>query len=54
MNFKHIIDDQKNQVVRITDYDFDTIGQASKRLVEGDGGLSEHEFTAAAIVNGAD
>ena len=52
MNTRQIIDDQNNRVVRITDYDFDTIERASKRLAEGGGGLSEHEFTAAAIVNG--
>ena len=51
MDIKQIIDDQNNKVVRITDYDFDTIVQASKRLAQGGGGLSEHEFTAAAIIN---
>lgn len=52
MNIKQIINDQNNRVVRITGYDFDAIGRASKRLAEGGGGLSEHELTAAAIVNG--
>ena len=49
---KQVIDDMNNRVVRLTEYDFDTIEQASERLNNGDLNLSQHEHTAAAIVNG--
>ena len=49
---KQIIDDINNRVIRLTDYDFDTIGKASARLDSGDSKLSQHEHAAAAIVNG--
>lgn len=52
MNMKQVIDDMNNRVVRLTEYDFDTIAQASERLNNGDLKLSTHERAAAAIVNG--
>lgn len=52
MRFHQIIDDQNNQVVRLSEYDLHTIGAASDCLNKGDTRLSQHEFTAAAIVNG--
>lgn len=52
MRMRQVIDDMKNGIVRMTDYDLDTIGQASARLNSGDRSLSQHECTAAAIVNG--
>ena len=52
MIMRQIIDDMNNRVVRLTEYGFDLIGQASERLNNGDFKLSTHEFTAAEIVNG--
>jgi len=52
MNIKQVIDDLNNCVVRMTEYDCNTIAQASERLSNGDLKLSQHEQTAAAIVNG--
>ena len=52
MMMKQVIDDMNNRVVRLTEYDYDLIGQASERLNNGDLKLSQHEHTAAAIVNG--
>ena len=52
MKYDQVIDDMNNRIVRLTDYDFELIGQASERLNDGDMRLSRHEHSAAAIVNG--
>ena len=52
MNYNQFIDDTNNGSIRLTEYDFDSIRQASERLNTGDFKLSTHDFTAAAIVNG--
>ena len=46
------IDHINNRAVRLAEYDFDLITQASERLDNGNFKLSMREFTAAAIVNG--
>mgnify|MGYP001204741911 CR=1 FL=1 len=51
MIMKQIVDDMNNNVVRMSEYDFNTIRQASERLNRGDLTLSQHELAAAAIVN---
>ena len=51
MIMKLVIDDLNNSVVRIEQYDFNAIRQASERLNRGDLKLSQHELAAAAIVN---
>ena len=52
MKYDQIIDDMNNGIVRLTEYDFNSIEQASERLNKGDLSMSQHERTAAAIVNG--
>ena len=52
MHMNQVIDDIKNRVVRLSEYDFNTITQASNRLNNGDLTLSQHKRAAAAIVNG--
>ena len=52
MKYDQIIDDMNNGIVRLTEYDFESIEQASERLNKGDLSMSQHERTAAAIVNG--
>ena len=52
MTMKQVIDDMNYRVVRLTEYDFYTIAQASERLNNGDLKLSQHVRAAAAIVNG--
>ena len=52
MKYDQIIDDMSSGIVRLTEYDFEAIEQASERLNKGDLSMSQHERTAAAIVNG--
>ena len=52
MKYDQIIDDMNNGIVRLTEYDFNSVEQASERLTKGDLSMSQHERTAAAIVNG--
>lgn len=42
----------KNRIVRLPEYDFNSIEQASERLNKGGLSMSQDERTAAAIVNG--
>ena len=52
MNYNQIINDMNNGIIRLTEYDFDSIRQASERLNKGNLSMSRHERTAAALVNG--
>ena len=38
--------------ISVDEYDLTSVADASTRLAQGNEGMSEHEYTAAAIVNG--
>lgn len=40
------------RAIAISDYDLETVSHASRRAAEDDFKMSDHEFNAAAIING--